>query len=422
MAIAPPTALSDIDLTDLETFVDRTPHDWFKRLRDDAPCYWQPEAGGRGFWSVTRYEDILALQKQPLLFSAGVGGTSLDDLTPEQVEARMSLLDMDPPRHTRLRALVNRGFTPKAVKVYEDRIRALIRSILVETMPEREFDFTERVSIELPMQILSDIMGTPLEDRHTLVSLGDRLLGNTEPEFVGDLVKDQSDLSQYAHLPFSSPAALEMFDYALGLADLKRARPGEDVVTILINSELDGDTLSDHEFKLFFLLLITAGNETTRHTMSHGISALLQNRDQIDRLVANPELCGSAAEEIIRWATAVHHFRRTATQDVELHGQQIKEGDKVVLWFTSANRDERFFDNPMQFDVGRTPNKHMAFGLGGPHYCLGSHLARLEIKVWLEELLPYLPDLYLNGEVARMRSNFFNGIKRIPVRYDGDRA
>ena len=310
MAIATSPDLSDIDLTDLETFVDRTPHDWFKRLRDDAPCFWNAEAGGRGFWSVTRYEDILALQKQPLVFSAGVGGTSLDDLTPEQVEARMSLLDMDPPRHTRLRALVNRGFTPKAVKVYEDRIRALIRSILIETMPEREFDFTERVSIELPMQILSDIMGTPLEDRHTLVNLGDRLLGNTEPEFVGDLVKDQSDLSQYAHLPFSSPAALEMFDYALGLADLKRAQPGEDVVTILINSELDGDTLSEHEFKLFFLLLITAGNETTRHTMSHGINALLSNRDQIDRLVANPELCGSAAEEIIRWATAVSRFRR----------------------------------------------------------------------------------------------------------------
>ncbi len=422
MAIATPADLADIDLTDLETFVQRTPHDWFKRLRDEDPCHWQDEKSGRGFWSITRYEDILALQKQPLVFSAGVGGTSLDDLTPEQVEARMSLLDMDPPRHTRLRALVNRGFTPKAVKVYEDRIRMLIRAILEETMPDREFDFVDRISIELPMQILSDIMGTPLEDRRTLVNLGDRLLGNTEPEFVGDLVKDQSDLSQYAHLPFSSPAALEMFDYALGLADLKRAQPGEDVVTILINSEIDGDRLSEHEFKLFFLLLITAGNETTRHTMSHGLQALLENRDQLDRLCADPSLAGSAAEEIIRWATAVHHFRRTATEDVEVHGRTIREGDKVVLWFTSANRDERHFDAPMRFDVGRTPNKHMAFGLGGPHYCLGSHLARLEIKVWLEELAPYLPDLHLNGPVDRMRSNFFNGIKRIPVRYEGDRV
>jgi cytochrome P450 len=422
MAIATPADLSDIDLTDLETFVQRTPHDWFKRLRDDAPCFWNEERGGRGFWSVTRYEDILALQKLPLVFSAGVGGTSLDDLTPEQVEARMSLLDMDPPRHTRLRALVNRGFTPKAVKVYEDRIRGLIRAILEQNMPDREFDFVDRISIELPMQILSEIMGTPLEDRRTLVNLGDRLLGNTEPEFVGDLVKDQSDLSQYAHLPFSSPAALEMFDYALGLADLKRAEPGEDVVTILINSEIDGDRLSEHEFKLFFLLLITAGNETTRHTMSHGIQALLENRDQLERLCADPSLAGSAAEEIIRWATAVHHFRRTATEDRELHGQTIRAGDKVVLWFTSANRDERHFDAPMSFDVGRTPNKHMAFGLGGPHYCLGSHLARLEIKVWLEELIPYLPDLHLAGPVDRMRSNFFNGIKRVPVRYDGDRV
>ena len=296
-------------------------------------------------------------------------------------------------RHTRLRALVNRGFTPKAVKVYEDRVRGLIRTILAETMPDREFDFVDRISVELPMQILSEIMGTPLEDRRTLVNLGDRLLGNTEPEFVGDLVKDQVDLSEYAHLPFSSPAALEMFDYALGLADLKRADPGEDVVTILINSEIDGDRLSDHEFKLFFLLLITAGNETTRHTMSHGIAALLQNRDQLERLCANPELADSAAEEIIRWATAVHHFRRTATEDVEVHGKRIRAGDKVVLWFTSANRDERHFDEPMRFDIGRSPNKHMAFGLGGPHFCLGAHLARLEIRIWLEELIPYLPDL-----------------------------
>jgi cytochrome P450 len=422
VATVTPTGLEDIDLTDLETFVDRTPHDWFKRLRDEAPCHWQDERAGRGFWSITRYEDILAMQKQPLLFSAGVGGTSLDDLTPEQVEARMSLLDMDPPRHTRLRALVNRGFTPKAVRVYEDRVRGLIRDILVANMPDREFDFVDRISIELPMQILSEIMGTPLEDRRTLVNLGDRLLGNTEPEFVGDLVKDQVDLSQYAHLPFSSPAALEMFDYALGLADLKRTAPGEDVVTILINSEIDGDRLSDHEFKLFFLLLITAGNETTRHTMSHGIAALLQNRDQLERLCANPELAESAAEEIVRWATAVHHFRRTATEDVEVHGRQIREGDKIVLWFTSANRDERHFDEPMRFDIGRSPNKHMAFGLGGPHFCLGAHLARLEIRIWLEELIPYLPDLHLDGEVARMRSNFFNGIKRIPVRYDGDRV
>ena len=156
--------------------------------------------------------------------------------------------------------------------------------------------------------------------------------------------------------------------------------------------------------------------------MSHGISALLQNRDQIERLCANPELADTAAEEIIRWATAVHHFRRTATEDVEVHGKRIAEGDKIVLWFTSANRDERHFDDPMRFDIGRSPNKHMAFGLGGPHFCLGSHLARLEIRIWLEELIPYLPDLHLDGEVARMRSNFFNGIKRIPVRYEGDRV
>jgi len=420
MATRAPADLSDIDLTDLATFVDRTPHDWFKRLRDEDPCHWQEEERGRGFWAVTRFDDIVAIEKDHETFSNGVGGTSLTDLDPEHVEARMSLLDMDPPRHTRLRALVNRGFTPRAIGHYEDRVRGLIRQILTETMPLGRFDFVEHVNVELPMRILSEIMGTPLADRRTLVDLGDRLLGNTEPEFVGaDMVSDKADLSQYAHLPFSSPAALEMFDYALGLADLKRREPGDDVVTILLNSELDGERLSEHEFKLFFLLLITAGNETTRHTMSHGIQALLERRDRLDALCANPALATTGAEEIIRWASVLHHFRRTATRDTELHGKQIRQGDKVVMWFTSGNRDERAFDAPATFDLARDPNRHMAFGLGGPHFCLGAHLARLEVRVWLEELIPYLPELHLDGPVERMRSNFFNGIKRIPVRYDG---
>jgi cytochrome P450 len=421
MATSAPPDLSDIDLTDLETFVERFPADWFQRLRDEDPCHWQDEERGRGFWSITRYDDILAVEKDPETFSNAVGGTSLTDLEPEHVEARMSLLDMDPPRHTRLRALVNKGFTPRAVAVYEDRVRGLIREIIEETMPLGRFDFVEHINVELPMRILSEIMGTPLEDRRTLVDLGDRLLGNAEPEFVGaDMVSDKADLSKYAHLPFSSPAALEMFDYALGLADVKRQAPGDDVVSILLNSEIDGDRLSEHEYKLFFLLLITAGNETTRHTMSHGLQALLENRDQLDALSADPQgLSRTGAEEIIRWASALHHFRRTATRDVEVHGKRIREGDKVVIWFSSGNRDERQFEQADRFLVGRDPNRHMAFGLGGPHFCLGAHLARLEIRVWLEELAPYLPHLELDGPVERMRSNFFHGIKRIPVRYDG---
>ena len=420
MVTSVPLNLSDIDLTDLETFVARTPHDWFRRLRDEDPCHWQDEGRGRGFWSLTRYEDIIAASKDHETFSNAVGGTSLTDLAPDHVEERMSLLDMDPPRHTRLRAIVNRGFTPRAIAVYEGRVRGLIRDILTDTMPLQQFDFVKHVNVELPMRILSEIMGTPLEDRKLLVDLGDRLLGNTEPEFVGeDMVSDKADLSRYAHLPFSSPAALEMFDYAIGLAERKRQQPGDDLVTVLINSEIDGEQLSEHEFKLFFLLLITAGNETTRHTMSHGIQALLERRDQIDALCANPSLAITGAEEVIRWATVLHHFRRTATRDVELHGRQIREGDKVVMWFTSGNRDERAFPDPDHFDLARDPNRHMSFGLGGPHFCLGAHLARLEVRIWLEELIPYLPDLHLNGPVERMRSNFFNGIKRIPVRYDG---
>ncbi len=243
------------------------------------------------------------------------------------------------------------------------------------------------------------------------------MLGNTDPDVAGEFVHGQADLSEYAHLPFSSPAALEMFDYAHALAAERRANPGEDITTRLLQAEVDGDRLSEHEFDLFFLLLVTAGNETTRHAISHGTHALLTHPDQLRRLVDDPSLVPTAVEEVLRFATSVLHFRRTATHDVELHGEVIREDDKVVLWFISANRDENQFPEPLAFDVARSPNRHVAFGLGGPHFCLGAHLARLELRIFLEEMLPYLPHLELAGPPERLRSNFFHGIKRLPVAY-----
>ena len=410
------TALAEIDLTDLDRWEQGPPHAWFALLRREAPVFWQDEREGRGFWSLSRYDDVHAASKDYETFSSEVGGTSLMDLTPEQVESRKSMLDSDPPRHTRLRNIVNKGFTPKAVNAYEEKIRGLFREILDEAFAGDELDFTEDVAVELPMRILCEILGTRLEDRRYLVDLGNRMLGNTDPEMAGEFVAGEADLSRYAHLPFSSPAALEMFDYAQRLADERRREPRDDITTKLVEAEVDGDRLSEHEFNLFFLLLTTAGNETTRHAMSNGLLALLEHPGERDRILADPSLIPTAIEEILRWTPSLYHFRRTATRDVELHGTRIREGDKVVLWYVSGNRDERRFPDPFQFDAGRSPNKHLAFGLGGPHFCLGAHLARLELGIWLEEMLPWLPLIELAGPPKRLRSNFFHGVKSVPVR------
>jgi cytochrome P450 len=417
MAATAEISLADIDLTDLDRWVQGVPYEWFALLRREEPVFWQDEHDGRGFWSLTRYEDVVAATKDYETFSSARGGTSLMDLTPEQVEARMSMLDADPPYHTRLRSIVNKAFTPRAISAYEERIRELVREILEQALQRDEFDYVAEVSMETPMWVLCEIMGTPPEDRRHLIALGDAMLGNTDPDLAGEYTFGQTDLSEYANLPFSSPAALEMFEYGHRLADERRRVPRDDITTRLLEAEVDGDRLSEHEFDLFFLLLVTAGNETTRHVISHGTHALLTNRDELARLLADPSLIPAAADEILRWGCSLLHFRRTATRDVALHGRTIRENDKVALWYISANRDEAQFPDPMRFDVGREPNRHVSFGLGGPHFCLGAHLARLELRVFLQEALPYLERLELAGPPERLRSNFFHGIKRMPVVY-----
>ena len=408
--------LADVDLTDLDCWVEGVPYDAFALLRREEPVFWQVERGGRGFWSLTRYEDVLGASKDYETFSSALGGTSLMDLTPEQVESRMSMLDSDPPKHTRLRNIVNKAFTPRAVNAYEGRIRELFREILAGAFAERELDFVDAVAVELPMRVLCELMGVPLADRRHLVELGNRMLGNTDPDQAGEFVAGEADLSRYAHLPFSSPAAPEMFEYANRLAAKRRAEPRDDLTTRLIQAEIDGDRLSEHEFDLFFLLLVTAGNETTRHAMSNGLLALLDHPAERDRLLADPSLVPSAVEEILRFAPSLLHFRRTAKRDVELRGTTIRAGDKVALWYVSANRDEEQFPEAGRFDVGRDPNRHLTFGLGSPHFCLGAHLARLELRAWLEEMLPVLGRIELAGEPKRLRSNFFHGVKSLPLR------
>ena len=398
--------LDAIDLSDHDAFVDHVPHEWFGYLRQNDPVHWNDETDGRGFWAVTRYEDIRHVHRDVETYSSELGGTSLEDLDEEQIEARKSMLDMDPPRHDELRGLIARRFTPRAVHVWEEQIRTVVNAVLDTALPMGEFDFVREISSEIPMQIFAEILGVPQDERREIIEIGDRLLGNQDPEFA---VTETAD--EHRNLPFSHPAALEMFEFGRRLAADRRKHPKNDIIT-----QLAFEPLTQREFDTYFVLLATAGNETTRHTITHGLLALLEFPEEMGRLRSEPELAKSAAEEMLRWATPVHHFRRTVVKDTELAGTPLKAGDKLTTWFVSGNFDEAVFEDPHRFDIGRTPNRHMAFGPGGIHHCMGAHLAKLEIQITFEELLKRSADIELLGPPERLRSNFFNGIKRLPVR------
>jgi cytochrome P450 len=400
-------SLDEIDLSDHDAFLERVPYEWFRTLRSEAPVFFNPEADGPGFYAVTRYADIRDVHRHVEIYSSEIGGTSLEDLQPDQIEARKSMIDMDPPRHDELRGLIARRFTPRAVKVWEDQVREVTDRVLDEALPKGEFDFVREISSEIPMQVFAEILGVPQSERRYIVELGDRLLGNQDPEYA--LPSDDS----HRLLPFSSPAALEMFEFGRKMAAERRKHPRDDIIT-----QLAFEPLNQREFDVYFVLLATAGNETTRHTITHGLLGLLEHPDELERLRRDPTLFPTASEEMLRWATPVHHFRRTATQDTELAGTRIPAGAKVTTWFVSGNRDETVFEDPDRFDVGRTPNKHMAFGPGGIHHCMGAHLARMEVQIAFEELLRRVRSIELAGAPERLRSNFFNGIKRLPVRVE----
>jgi len=414
-------ALDDVDLSDLDIWERGVPYDWLALLRRDAPVFWQPETEGRGYWAITRYDDVVSVSKDWETFSSELGGTSLQDLTEAELEARKSMLDTDPPPHTRMRAIVNKGFTPRVINAYEERIRELARGILETAFEQEAFDWVEDVAAEIPMWVFSEIMGLPVSDRKLIIELGDKILGNTDPDVVGEefVVERALRDPKLRLLPFSSPFSLDLIDYGRRLGEARRHEPRDDVTTRLVEAELEGSRLSEQEFGTFFILLTTAGNETTRHTISLGLVDLLANQGEASRLVNDPSLAATAADELLRRAHPVHHFRRTATRDVELHGVSIEKGDKLAIWYAGANYDEEKFADPYRLDVGRTPNRHLTFGLGGPHFCLGAHLAKLEIRIWLEEMVPYLERIELDGDPLRLRSNFFNGIKRLPVKVVG---
>jgi cholest-4-en-3-one 26-monooxygenase len=406
--------LADVNLCDLDQFEVGVPHHVFKLLRAEAPVFRHPEPnGGPGFWVVSKYKDLMTVSKDPTTFSSWRGGTNIFDTTPEQLgQSRMIMLNMDPPAHSKYRRLVNQGFTLRLISRLEPHVREMAQRIVDHVAAKGACDFVTEVAAELPLQVIAEFLGVPLADRHKVFEWSNRLIGFDDPEFR-DPSRDSVEQGRQA--------AMEMYMYANQLALERRDHPRDDLVSILMRGEVDGERLSEMEFDSFFLLLAVAGNETTRNLISGGMLALIEHPEQRARLLADMSLLPTAVEEMLRWVSPVMHFRRTATRDSVLRDQKIREGDKVVMFYPSANRDEEIFANADCFDVGRSPNEHLAFGIG-EHFCLGSNLARLEIRLIFEELLTRLPDMELAGPLRRLRSNFIGGIKRMPVRFTPERA
>lgn len=402
------------DIVDHDTYLGDVPHATFARLRRESPVAWIEEAPpNAGFWAITKYDDVGQVSRNHKTFTT-TKGIRLEEMAPDELEARRTMMEFDPPEHTRLRRLVSRGFTPRVIATYEEAFRSLAGQVLDRVLPLGEFDFVTEISRELPIRLLCQLLGVPDEDADRLVTWGDQMISHTDPEYT-QFVVDQVDTDDYRLLPFRSPAALEVFEFAEQMAQERRRSPQDDIITTLLNAEPDGVPLTDLEFKNFFSLLMVAGNETTRHTLSHGLTFLIDHRDQMEELRETPDLMESATEEILRYSTVTMHFRRTAATDTELRGVPIAAGDKVVMYYVSANFDEDHYEDPYRFDIHRNPADQLAFG-SGRHLCLGAWLARLEIRVALEELLPRLADIEVVGPVGRLRSNFIRGIKHLPVR------
>lgn len=397
--------LSQVDIYNPDNFVASWPEEMFRTLRLQAPVYFHPEPHGPGFWALTKYDDVLTVSRDSSAFSSYRGGWLIDDSPPDELEnMRLLMISKDPPEHTKLRNIVNKGFTPRMVARLEERIRGVCEELVEKAVAKGECDFVTTVAAELPLQVIVEMLGVPQADRHKVFDWSNRLIGFDDPEY------------QTSHEDAQVVSA-EMYAYANQLALERKAHPSEDLISILVEAEVDGHRLTELEFDLFFILLTVAGNETTRNSISGGMLAMIENPGELDRLIADPSLGPTATEEVIRWVSPVMYFRRTATKDVELRGQLVRRGQKVAMYYGSANRDEEAFAEPDRFDVGRHPNEHVAFGGGGTHFCLGANLARLEIRVLFEELVKRVSGAELTGPVRRLRSNFINGIKEMPVRF-----
>ena len=402
-------------LANPDTFAAGPPWALFAQLRDDEPVAWTPEDEPHsGFWSLTRHADIVTASRDWETFTSS-RGVSLEELDDDQLRVRTALIDTDPPRHAELRKIAAGAFVPRVINGYETFLRGVVATALDRALALGQFDFVEAVSSEIPVRVLCRLLAVPDEDRTQLTSWGDRLVGHTDPE-LADVLMGSQESEEFRLVPFRSPAAIEVFEYGRTIQAERRARPTGDVITRLVEAEIDGEPLSQQDLDNYFLLLALAGQETTRQAITLAMLTLIEHADVLARLQEQPHLLtGPALDELLRWGPPVLHMRRTATVDVDLAGASIKAGDKVALWFPSGNRDERVIDHADQIDLDRPAVDLLTFGKGGPHFCMGSFLAKMELRVTLEELVARVDSARLDGSVERVRSNFVNGVKRMPV-------
>jgi cytochrome P450 len=416
MTIWNPADDGHADLSSHDSFVSGAPHNTFSRMRAEAPVEWCDYAGGKGFWSITRHADVSKLLRDYKWMSSAQG-IRMEDQSYEEYLARRTFQEIDPPEHTDTRIRVSQAFTRPVIEQFDAAIRELCSEILDRALELREFDAVREIARQLPMRMLGRIIGTPDSDLDWLVRKGDELISNTDPEYTA-FVLDQSDTEAYRFMPFRSPAGAELYEYARRLMEQKR-RAGDDsgVLNLVLEPDENGKVIPENEFGNFFCLLVAAGNDTTRYSIAAALHALCNRPALLDQLKAGgPEVWNTAPDEFIRWASPAMYFRRTASRDGEMHGKTIRAGDKVLLWFVSANRDADAFANPFELDLTRSPNRHVAFGQGGAHVCLGMWLARLEVRLLMQEFVRRVRGIEQTGPHAFLRSNFVGGIKRLPVR------
>jgi cholest-4-en-3-one 26-monooxygenase len=408
---AAPALPDGFDPTDPDLCQERIPLQEFLELRKTAPVYWIEQAPDAragfldtGFWAISKHADIAAVSKNSKEFSANENGVIIRfaaDMTREQIELQgVMLVNQDPPDHTKTRAIISRGFTPRAIGAMHDVLVQRANTIVDEALARGEGDFVYEVAAELPLQAIADLLGVPMEDRRKLFDWSNQMLAYDDPEYDA-----QPDV-----------AAAEILGYAMGLADERRKNPTDDIISKLVTADVDGHgELTEDEFGFFVILLAVAGNETTRNAITHGMNAFFENPEQWE--LWKKERPSTMVDEVIRWATPVTVFQRTALNDLEIGGQQIKKGDRVGLYYASGNHDEDVFTNPDKFDITRDPNPHLAFGGHGAHYCIGANLARLEVEVMFNVIADRMPNITKAGEPRRLRHAWINGIKELPVTY-----
>lgn len=393
--------LDDIDLL-AETWARVVPHDQFDLLRAEAPVFWHTEPDGPGFWAITKHADVRSVSHDWETFSSELGATFIPTQEEEILaQLRLSILNQDPPHHNRARRLVSKAFTPRMIAKLVAEIDRRAEAVIDSVIERGECEFVEEIAAQVPVQMICEMIGLESEQWPRMFEISNDVIGaRNDPEYA--------DVDTEA-------ASAEIFMLCDAVAEDRRTNPRDDLMTALVQAEIDGERLDNAELNLFFISLIVAGNETTRNLINHSLLAMIDHPDQAERLRQDPSLWDSATEEFLRWGSSIHNFRRTASRDTQLRGVDIAEGDKVVIYYASANRDEDVFDQPHTFDVARTPNDHVTFGGGGVHYCLGASLARAEIRATMRQVVDRLPGIALAGQPERLASDFVNGIKRMPV-------